>query len=58
MLPRIGSTAGSRTDAIALIAELIRLQHQVRKVGQELDRIESEMRQALERQRDRFEEQR
>jgi hypothetical protein len=58
MLPRIDSTTSSRTDGIAFIAELIRLQRQVRRVGQELNRIEFEMRQALERQRDRFEEHR
>lgn len=58
MPPRIGSTAGSRTDATALVAELIRLQREAQKVGEELNRIEFELRQALERQRDRLEEHR
>jgi hypothetical protein len=57
MLPRIESPADRPDDVIAFIAELIRLQSEVRKVGQELDRVEFEMRQALvAQQRDRFEE--
>lgn len=57
MQPPIDSATGLRTDATVFIAELIRLQREVRKVGQELDRIESEMRRALAaRQHDRVEE--
>jgi hypothetical protein len=36
-----------RDDAVAFLAELIRLQREVHQVGQQLDRIEAEMRQAI-----------
>lgn len=44
-------------NAVQFIAGLIRLQREVREVGQQLDRIEVELHQALDGQvRERFEE--
>lgn len=43
-------------DAVAFIAQLIRLQRQVREISRQLDRIEVEMHEALnDASRERFE---
>jgi len=44
-------------DAVAFVAQLIRLRREVSETGHQLDRIEAEFREALkERARERFEE--
>jgi hypothetical protein len=55
--PLDGIREGDRSDAVAFITELIRLQSEVGELSRQLDRIEAEMRQALcDAARDRFEE--
>lgn len=47
---------GDRDDAVAFLAQLIRLQSEVHELGHELDRIEEEIRQAVnDLARERFE---
>ena len=59
MQPIVDTPERPRDDAIAFIAELIRLQREVCEVGRQVDQIEAAMRQALnEYDRDRFEESR
>jgi predicted nuclease with TOPRIM domain len=53
----VRSSNGAHNEADALVAELSRLQGEVREVGQQLDRLEAEMWQALnDVANDRFEE--
>jgi hypothetical protein len=55
----VRTTDRPRDDAIAFIAEVIRLQRAVWEISRQVDRLEVEMRQALiELDRERFEEQR
>jgi anion-transporting ArsA/GET3 family ATPase len=57
MGPIVISTDGAHDEADAFVAELSRLQSEVREVGQQLDRIEAEMRHVLnDAARERFEE--
>ena len=57
MAERVNAPEHPRDDAVAFLAELIRLQREVHQVGQQLDRIEVEMNQAVsEMDRERFEE--
>jgi hypothetical protein len=53
----VRSFGGASEGAVAFLARLIRLQNEVREVGQQLDRIEAEMRHALNSvARERYEE--
>jgi hypothetical protein len=57
MRPIVRSYDGAHDEADALVAELSRLQGEAREVGQQLDRLETEMWQALnDVANDRFEE--
>ena len=57
MRPLVNSPDGAHGEADAFVAELSRLQSEVREVGQQVDRIEAEMRHALnDLARERFEE--
>ena len=57
MAERVDALERPRDDAVAFLAELIRLHREVQQVGQQLDRIEVEMNQAVsEMDRERFEE--
>jgi uncharacterized protein YukE len=47
MHPIVSSTDGAYDAVNAFVAELSRLQTELRQVGQQLDRIEAEMRHAL-----------
>lgn len=57
MRPAANPDDGTHGEADAFVAELSRIQSEVREVGRHLDRIEAEMRHALnDLARERFEE--
>lgn len=56
MHPIVSSTDSAHDEADVFVVELSRLQTELRQVGQQLDRIEAEMRHALNDVARRFEE--
>jgi hypothetical protein len=57
MRPQASPSDRMHDKAVAFIAEVMRLENKVRDVSRQVDRVESELRQALsELTRDRFEE--
>ena len=56
MYPLVGPADRGRDEAVAFLAELVRLEGKVEEVNQQLDRVEAELQDALgELARARFE---
>jgi hypothetical protein len=56
MYPLASPVDGGRDEAVAFLAELVRLESTVKGVNQQLDRVEAELQHALgELARERFE---